>query len=92
MWVDGMEKGMKDRTPLLKKPPVTRFIGCQSVTMFPVSAAMSAAALASDIVIDWLAGNPSPRFRTRARENAEVFRIKNQDLVKLGGCPACKRT
>ena len=92
LWIDQMEKGMKDRMPLLKKAPVTRFIGCQSVTMFPVSAAMSAAALASDIVIDWLAGSPSPRFRTRARENAEVFRIKNQDLAKLEACPACKRT
>jgi molybdopterin/thiamine biosynthesis adenylyltransferase len=92
MWIDDSERGMKDRIPLLKNPPATRFIGCQSVTMFPVSAAMSAAALASDIVIDWLAGDPSPRFRTRARENAEAFRVKNQDLAKLEGCPACKRT
>lgn len=91
MWVDDMAKGMKDRIPVLKKSPVTRFVGCQSVTMFPVSAAMSAAGLASDMVIDWLAGNPSPRFRTRTRENAEVFRIKSQDLVKIAGCPACKR-
>lgn len=92
MWVDDSEMGMKDRIPLLKKPPATRFVGCQSVTMFPVSAAMSAAALASDIVIDWLAGDPSPRFRTRTRENAEAFRTKNQDLAKLESCPACNRT
>jgi hypothetical protein len=92
MWVDDPEKGMRERIRLLKKPPVTRFLGCQSVTMFPVSAAMSAAALASDIVIDWLAGDPSPRFRTRARENAEAFHAKNQDLAKLESCPACKRT
>lgn len=51
MWMDDPKIGMKDRMPLLKKPPATRFVGCQSVTMFPVSAAMSAAALASDIVI-----------------------------------------
>jgi hypothetical protein len=91
MWIDDSERSMKDRFPFLKNAPATRFIGCQSVTMFPVSAAMSAAALASDIVIDWLAGDPSPRFRTRARENAEVFRVKNQDLTKLENCPACKR-
>jgi len=91
MWVDDLKSGMKDRMPLLKERPTTRFVGCQSVTMFPVSAAMAAAALASDIVIDWLAGNPSPRFRTRARENADVFRVKNQDLTKLKACPACKR-
>jgi hypothetical protein len=52
LWIDSMKKGMKDCMLLLKKVPVTRFIGCQSVTMFPVSAVMSAAALASDIVID----------------------------------------
>jgi hypothetical protein len=92
MWVDDTEKGMKDRIPLLKKAPATRFVGCQSVTMFPVSAAMSAAALASDIVIDWLSGEPSPRFRTRTRENADVFGVKNQDLARLKGCPACDRT
>jgi len=91
MWVDGSDKGMKDRIPLLKNIPTTRFLGCQSVTLFPVSAAMAAAALATDIVIDWLSGNPSPRFRTRARENAEVFGVKNQDLTKLKGCPACKK-
>jgi len=91
MWVDDPQEGMKDRIPLLKKPPATRFVGCQSVTMFPVSAAMSAAALASDIAIDWLAGDPSPRFRTRMRENAEAFRVKNQDLARLATCPACNR-
>ena len=91
MWVDDPEKGMKDRMPLLKKEALTRFVGCQAVTMFPVSAAMSAAALALDIVIDWVGGNPSPRFRTRMRENAEVFRVKSQDLPKLESCPACSR-
>jgi molybdopterin/thiamine biosynthesis adenylyltransferase len=92
MWVDDPDKGMTERIALLKKPPATRFVGCQSVTMFPVSAAMSAAALASDIVIDWLAGDPSPRFRTRTRENVEAFRAKNQNLTKLESCPACNRT
>jgi molybdopterin/thiamine biosynthesis adenylyltransferase len=92
MWVDDPDKGMVDRIPLLKKRPATRFVGCQSVTLFPVSAAMSAAALASDMIIDWVAGNPSPRFRTRTRENADTFRVKNQDLAKRERCPACSRT
>lgn len=89
MWLDTPSGGMKDRIPLLMKPPMTRFVGCQSVTLFPVSAAMSAAALASDLIVDWLAGDPSPRFRTRAREKAEVFTLKNQNLRKIEGCPAC---
>lgn len=92
MWVDDEKVGMKERIPLLKQAPVTRFVGCQSVTMFPVSAAMSAAALASDLAIDWLDGNPSPRFRTRSRENAKLFRASPQDLSRLHNCPACSRT
>ena len=92
MWLDDEKVGMRERIPLLKRPPATRFIGCQSVTMFPVSAAMTAAALASDMTIDWLGGNPSPRFRTRARENAEVYRADAQDLSRLNRCPACART
>lgn len=92
MWVDEPAKGMKDRIPLLKKTPATKFVGCQSVTVFPVSAAISAAALASDMVIDWLAGDPSPRFRTRTRERTDLFRAKNQDLARLENCPACSTT
>lgn len=92
MWTDDPKVGMKERIPLLKEPPKTRFVGCQSVTMFPVSAAMAAAALASDLVIDWLGGDPSPRFRTRARENAKVFRASPQDLSRLKSCPACSGT
>jgi hypothetical protein len=88
MWKDDPKLGMKERIPLLKVPPKTRFIGCQSVTMFPVSAAMSAAALAT---IDWLEGDPSPRFRSRGRENADLFRASPQDLSRLKDCPACSR-
>ena len=92
LWTDDPKIGMKGRIPLLKEHPRTRFVGCQSVTMFPVSAAMSAAALATDLVIDWLEGDPSPRFRTRAREKAKVFRTDPQDLSRLKDCPACSKT
>lgn len=92
MWTDDPKFGMKERFPLLKKAPKSSFVGCQSVTLFPVAAAMSAAALVGDMVIDWLEGDPSPRFRTRVRENAEVFRISSQDLARLKDCPACSRT
>jgi len=92
LWTDDPKIGMKGRIPLLKEQPKTRFVGCQSVTMFPPSAAMSAAALAADIVIDWLEGDPSPRFRTRAREKAAVFRADPQDLSRLKDCPACSKT
>jgi hypothetical protein len=90
MWYDDSRGVMKERFPLLKSAPNVRYQGCQSVTMFPVSAVMSAAALATDVVVDWLAGKPSPRFRTRARENADVFGVKNQDFSALKTCPACQ--
>lgn len=91
LWTDDPKIGMKGRIPLLKEQPKTRFVGCQSITMFPVSAAMSAAALATDLVIDWIDGDPSPRFRTRARENAKLFRADPQDLSRLKDCPACSK-
>lgn len=92
MWVDEPDGKMKERFPLLKNDTNVKYLGCQSITMFPVSAAMSAAALASDMVIDWLGGDPAPRFRTRTRENADAFVIKNQNLTRVERCPSCRRT
>jgi molybdopterin/thiamine biosynthesis adenylyltransferase len=92
MWVDEADGKMRDRFPLLKNDVKVKYLGCQAVTMFPVSAAMSGAALAADMVIDWLRGDPSPRFRTRIRENADAFAVKNQNLPRIESCPACRRT
>jgi molybdopterin/thiamine biosynthesis adenylyltransferase len=92
MWVDEPEGKMKERFPLLKSDIKVRYLGCQAVTIFPVSAAMSGAALADDMVIDWLRGDPVPRFRTRVRENADTFAVKSQNLTRIEGCPSCRRT
>ena len=79
----------RERMKLLKTPPDRRMDGCRAFTPYAVSAPMHAAALATDMVCDWMQGDPSPRFRTRVRENADVFEVKNQDLSKMKGCPAC---
>jgi hypothetical protein len=79
----------KQRFRLLKHAVERRTDGCRAYTPYAVSAPMEAAALATDMVCDWLNGNPSPRFRTRSRENADVFQVKNQNPSKMLGCPAC---
>jgi molybdopterin/thiamine biosynthesis adenylyltransferase len=79
-----------ERFPILKRDPDRRNIGCRSFTPYAVSAPMHAATLATDIVIDWMQGSPSPRFRTRYIENADVKIVKNQNISPLEGCPACR--
>lgn len=78
-----------ERLPVLKSAPITRFRGCASFTPYAVSSSLSAAALATDAVIDWLKGTPSPRYRTRHIENADTRRFPNQDLAPIKKCPAC---
>lgn len=80
----------QDRFPVLPNPPRTQFRGCSSFTPYAVSAPMSAAALAADMVGDWLRGDVSPRFRTRYLETANALRVKNQDIAPTDGCPACR--
>lgn len=79
----------KERFALLKTQPMRRTDGCRAYTPYAVSAPMHAAALATDMVCAWLQGDPSPRFRTRSHENAEVFTVKNQNLSRMANCPAC---
>lgn len=79
----------RERFPVLNQQPIRGAVGCQAFTPYAVSSPMEAAALAIDSIIDWLKGDPSPRFRTRCIENADVRRIKNQDISKLKECPAC---
>lgn len=79
----------KERHPLLKKDPERRTMGCRAFTPYAVSAPMQAAALVTDMVCAWLQGDPSPTFRTRSVETADVFTLKNQNLSKIKGCPAC---
>lgn len=79
----------KERFNLLKREPEQRSDGCRAFTPYAISAPMQAAALAIDMVCAWLQGNPTPRFRTRSLETADVFAVKCQDLSRIKGCPAC---
>lgn len=77
------------RFPVIDHYPETRIVGCSAYTPYAVSAPMSASALAIDMIIDWLKGDVSPRFRTRYIEGADVRKIKNQNVTPLEGCPGC---
>jgi ThiF family/Prokaryotic E2 family B len=80
----------KERYPVLKAPPQRKEIACHAFTPYAVSAAMNAATLATEVVVDWLQrGEPSPRWRTHAAENADVYKVKNQNPDRLANCPAC---
>lgn len=102
LWVDGTrgacyrclrqvagEAYGQPRFPLLKAPPIRAFVGCHAFTPYSTSMPTVAAALAGDFVMDWLNGDVSPRFRTRAQEQADVYKVKNQNVSRLAGCPAC---
>lgn len=80
----------EERFPVEKAPPRQGNIGCTAFTPYSVSAPMHAASLAADMVIDWMKRDPSPRFRTRTIENADVHKVKSQNLEPLQGCPACR--
>ncbi len=88
--VDNVQQRGVERFPVLKQEPERRQIGCRAFTPYAVSAPMHAAALATDVVVDWLQAAPSPRFRTRYMENADVKVVKNQNISPLDGCPACR--
>lgn len=77
------------RFPVVDHDPETRVVGCNAYTPYAVSAPMSASALAIDMIIDWLKGNVSPRFRTRSMEGAKIRSIKNQNVKPIDGCPGC---
>ncbi len=79
----------QERFPVLTREPELRRVGCSEYRPYAVSAPMNAAALATEFVVDWLSGNPSPRFRTHAREGADTRKQKNQDFEPLTSCPAC---
>jgi molybdopterin/thiamine biosynthesis adenylyltransferase len=68
------------------------FVGCAAVTPYAVSSAMTAAALASEMIGDWLTGNVNPRFRSRARSHGETHSIRDSSPDRLKECPACRRT
>jgi molybdopterin/thiamine biosynthesis adenylyltransferase len=80
----------EERYPVLKRPPQRGQIACRAFTPYAVSAAMQSAALATEMIVDWLKrADPGPRFRTRSADNADVHKVKNQNPDRLTNCPAC---
>lgn len=80
----------QERYPVLKKQPTRKQLGCNGFTPYAVSAPMAGAALSLEVVVEWLqTGSASPRFRTSATANANVYGVKNQDVTRLAACPAC---
>lgn len=56
----------------------------------PVSRGAGAAGLALDIALDWAAGRPGPRHRTRVFEPTAAFKTKDDDPHRSSQCPACR--
>jgi hypothetical protein len=86
---DSDHRYRQERFPILINPPAHKSVGCHAFTPYAVSAPMHAASLATDIIIDWLKGDPSPRFRTRIVENANTLEVQSQNISRLEKCPAC---
>jgi len=80
----------EERFRTLVAPPQRRLIGCNAFTPYAVGAPMAAAALALEVVADWLdRGDPSPRFRTRLTARTKSQQVKTQDVTRSAECPAC---
>jgi molybdopterin/thiamine biosynthesis adenylyltransferase len=56
---------------------------------FPVSRAVSAAALGLDAALGWANGKPEPRFRNRLLDSTEAFNLKDANPTPSPACPAC---
>jgi molybdopterin/thiamine biosynthesis adenylyltransferase len=80
----------QEKYRLLKSETLFKQIGCSAFTPYAINAPISAAALALEVVVDWLkTKNPSPRFRTRSCSRANVYEVKDQNVKRQQGCPAC---
>lgn len=64
--------------------------GCDDYYVpFSAAASMQAAALAGQLVLDWANGRATPRLRTRIMNYDNKREIKDKDLARAAGCPAC---
>lgn len=82
----------KQRFPFVRHETQLQQVGCKAVTPYGASAAMIAAALASEMVVDWLSNRVDPRFRSRSRTHADVIQRRDSSPVRLKRCPACNAT
>jgi molybdopterin/thiamine biosynthesis adenylyltransferase len=92
LMIHGAAGAIKERFKFLNEVPAQKLVGCKAVTPYAAGMAMSAAALASEMICDWLIGNVHPRFRTRARSRANVNNVPDSSPAALKRCPACSPT
>lgn len=62
---------------------------CQAFTPFSVGASMFAAALATDMLLEWANGTSSPRFRTRYTESWQGRKLLSCDAARRPDCSLC---
>jgi len=83
--------GTERYSPLLR--PVDSDVmghGCDDYYVpFSAAASVQAAALAGQLVLDWANGRATPRLRTRAISYDNRKEVKDKDLTRASGCPAC---
>lgn len=67
--------------------------GCESLYVeFPATAALFAACLANNQIIEWLNGKSSPHLRTIIIDSNYIKKTDDLDPTKLLDCPACSTT
>ena len=65
---------------------IVNFSACSDYTPYSVSASQSASVLATDLILDWLRGNVSPRYRTRYTERWVGNKIESADYLPHKDC------
>ncbi|MGB5886960.1 MAG: ThiF family adenylyltransferase [Acinetobacter venetianus] len=69
--------------------PKIAYAACSDFTPYAVSASMSAAALATDMVLDYVNDENSPRYRTRYTERWSGAKLASTDATVALDCPCC---
>lgn len=74
---------------LIGNTPKHAYAACSDFTPYSVSASMSAAALGTDIVLDYVNNINTPRYRTRYAERWQGNKLASTDALKAIDCPCC---
>lgn len=74
---------------LVGNTPKQAYAACSDFTPYSVSASMSAAALGTDIILDFVNNLATPRYRTRYSERWKGNKIISCDALKAADCPCC---
>ena len=70
---------------------ITAIRACTDFTPYAVSSSMSTAALVTDMVLDWLKGDVSPRYRTRYNEKWHSNHLRSSDFLPHSDCHVCAK-